>query len=78
MPFFHDPQLKISPESYLTKNYVQKIKHDLSPWKSIIDNYFCVKSFHLDFQIEWEKLIKSELYRKDYPEFYFQDLNFKS
>lgn len=78
MPIFSGNFLNVSPEIYLTKNYVQKIKHDLSPWKSIIDNYFCVKSFHLDFQIEWEKLIKSELYRKDYPEFYFQDLNFKS
>ena len=76
MPFFNDPRLSISPESYLTKNYLLKIKKDSKPWKSVINDYFVIRSFYLDFQIEWEKMIKSEPYRKDSKLNYYNDINY--
>ena len=81
MPFFNDPHLSISPESYLTKNYLLKIKKDSKPWKSVINDYFVIRSFYLDFQIEWEKMIKSEPYRvqnqtKDIKLNYYNDINY--
>ena len=81
MPFVNDPYLSISPESYLTKNYLLKIKKDSKPWKSVINDYFVIRSFYLDFQIEWEKMIKSEPYRvqnqtKDIKLNYYNDINY--
>ena len=51
---------------YLTKNYVLKIKNDHEPWELTLRKYFCVKSFHDDFQIEWEKLNNSDIYKNTY------------
>ena len=76
MPFFNDPRLILSPESYLTKNYIQNIKKDKRPWNLILSDYFCVRSYYLDFQIEWEKMLKSELYKKDNKMNYYNDIHY--
>ena len=76
MPFFDDPHLTMSPESYLTKNYLVKIKKDTRPWKSVMNDYFDIRSHNLDFQIEWEKLVKSESYRTDSKLRYYNDINY--
>ena len=52
--------------TYLTKNYVLKVKNDLQPWTSALKKYFLIKSFHDDFQIEWEKLNDFDEYRNIY------------
>ncbi len=52
--------------TYLTKHYVFKIKHDHDPWKSSLRKYFCVKRFHEDFHIEWEKLNNFDNYKNTY------------
>ena len=51
------------PGEYLTKYYVLKIKNDNDPWELTLRKYFCVKSFHDDFQIEFEKLNNSDIYK---------------
>lgn len=51
------------PGEYLTKYYVLKIKNDSNPWRSTLRKYFCVKSYHDDFQIEFEKLNNFENYK---------------
>ena len=45
----------IAPEVYLTEHYITKIKNDKGIWKDIMNNYFCIRNFHTDFQIEFEK-----------------------
>lgn len=67
MPFF-DGSESIMPEIYLTKNYIQKIKKDMSSWSVVREKYFCNKDQHLDFKMEWEKDMKSEQYSKHYRE----------
>jgi hypothetical protein len=51
---------------YLTKNYLLNVKNNHQLWNSVLDKYFCIKSFHDDFQIEWEKLNNSDEYRSIY------------
>lgn len=51
---------------YLTKNYLLNVRNNHQPWNSVLDKYFCIKSFHDDFQIEWEKLNNSDEYRSIY------------
>jgi len=58
----HDGSYPIAPETYFTKNYVRNIKKDKRPWKEIINEYFYIQDYHLDFQIEWEKLSTYEDY----------------
>lgn len=58
----YDGSYSIAPESYLAKNYVINIKKDKRPWKEIINEYFYIRDYHLDFQIEWEKLSTYEKY----------------
>jgi hypothetical protein len=53
---FYDGSYAIAPETYLTKKYVVNFKKDKRPWKEIMRKYFYITDFHLDFQIEWEKL----------------------
>jgi hypothetical protein len=53
---FYDGSYPIAPETYLTKNYIVNVKKDKLPWKEIMHKYFYIIDFHLDFQIEWEKL----------------------
>ena len=58
----YDGSYPIAPETYFTKNYVINIKKDKRPWKEIINEYFYIRDYHLDFQIEWEKLSTYENY----------------
>ena len=55
MPLY-DGSYPIPPESYFGKMYVTKIKNDNRLWKEIVNDYFYVRDYHLDFQIEWEKI----------------------
>ena len=52
--------------TYLTKNYILKVKNDYCPWEIALKKYFYVKSFHDDFQIEWEKLNQFDEYKNVY------------
>ena len=65
IPFF-DGDEKISTEEYLTKNYVRKIKKDLSSWEKCQHNHFCYKGFFEDFKIEWSELARYQSYRDNY------------
>ena len=56
--------------TYLTKNYLLNVKNDFQPWNSVITKYFCIKSFHNDFQIEWKKLNDLNEYRNVYDRAY--------
>jgi len=51
----YDGSFPIAPETYLTKNYIINAKNDHRPWRNIINEYFCIKDFHLDFKIEFKK-----------------------
>jgi hypothetical protein len=42
-------------EIFLTANYIIKGKKDLRPWDEIIGEYYYVKDYTRDFQIEWER-----------------------
>ena len=42
-------------EIFLTGNYIIKGKKDLRPWDEIIGEYYYVKDYTRDFQIEWER-----------------------
>ena len=44
------------PEIYFTANYIIKGKKDLRPWPEIIKEYFYVKDYNNDFQIEWKTM----------------------
>jgi hypothetical protein len=68
--FWHDIPLydgisPIAPETYMTKNYIVNIKKDKRPWNEIINEYFYLRDYHLDFQIEWEKLTRYEKYGRN-------------
>lgn len=54
------------PATYLTKHYVLNVKNDHQPWKFALKKYFCVKGFHEDFQIEFEKLNNFDDYQRVY------------
>ena len=42
-------------EIFLTANYIIKGKKDLRPWNEIIREYYYVKDYTHDFQVEWER-----------------------
>ena len=42
-------------EIFLTANYIIKGKKDLRPWDEIIGEYYYIKDYTRDFQIEWER-----------------------
>ena len=63
MPLY-DGSYPIPPESYFGKMYVTKIKNDNRLWKEILNDYFYVRDYHLDFQIEWEKISTEESWRE--------------
>lgn len=65
MPLY-DGSYAISPEIYLTRNYIRNIKKDLESWLTVREKYFCIKDGDLDFKIEWEKYMKFEQYQKSY------------
>ena len=44
------------PEIYFTANYIIKGKKDLRPWSETIKEYFYVKDYKNDFQIEWKTM----------------------
>ncbi len=60
MPYY-DGTFAIPPEVYLTKNYVVNFKKDTRPWSDIINEYFCLKDYFTDFDIEFEKFVDDEL-----------------
>ena len=68
MPLY-DGSYAISPETYLTKNYILNIKKDVGSWPTIMEKYFCIKDGTLDFQIEWEKFIKLKYYQKNFSQY---------
>ena len=43
-------------EIFLTANYIIKGKKDLRPWDEIIREYYYVKDYTHDFQIEWKTM----------------------
>ena len=51
--------------TYLTKYYVLNVKNDHQPWRFALKKYFCIKKFHEDFQIEWQKLNQFDEYRRN-------------
>jgi len=55
---------------YLTLNYIIRGKKDLSPWDQCLKKYYYVKDFVSDFQIEWEKLEKLQVYKDTFEEWY--------
>tara|TARA_B100000029_G_scaffold277206_1_gene271690 strand:- start:2891 stop:3538 length:648 start_codon:yes stop_codon:yes gene_type:complete len=59
MPYY-DGTYAIPPEVYLTKNYVVNSKKDTRPWSTIINEYFCLKDYFTDFDIEFEKFVYDE------------------
>ena len=61
VPYF-DCSRNISVARTLTNNYVKNIKKDKQEWKNVKDLYFYERDYYKDFQIEWEKPIKSEFY----------------
>lgn len=63
MPLY-DGSYGITPEIYLTRNYIRNIKKDAESWLTVREKYFCFKDGDLDFKIEWEKYIKFEQYQK--------------
>ena len=65
MPLF-DGSYPITPETYLTKNYVLNVKKDTRQWDVTRKNYFCIRGFDEDFKIEWIKPIHSSHYRQKY------------
>lgn len=62
----YDGSVRIDGGKYLTENYIIRIKKDTRPWKITLREYFYVKRYHEDFQIEWEKLNKFEEYQDRY------------
>lgn len=60
----YDGSTNVWPERYFTKNYVQFIKKDKKPWKTVVNEYFCIKRQDEDFKIEWEKYAKYGSYQK--------------
>ena len=60
MPYY-DGTYAIPPEVYLTKNYVVNSKKDTRPWNTIINEYFCLKDYFTDFDIEFEKFVYNEM-----------------
>ena len=67
---FHDGTFFCSGTVYLTLNYIIRGKKDLSPWLQCLKKYFYVKDFVSDFQIEWEKLEKLQVYKDTFGEWY--------
>ena len=65
VPYF-DGSRSISVARTLSKNYIKNIKKDEREWKSIKDLYFYERDYYKDFQIEWEKPIKSESYTNSF------------
>ena len=65
IPLF-DGSFIIDGGKYFTQNYILRGKRDKRPWKIVLREYFCVKSYHHDFQIEWEKLNKIPYYQGMY------------
>ena len=57
----YDGSYSIVTETYFIKNYILNVKKDKREWKDILKEYFYIRDYHLDFQIEWEKLSNDEL-----------------
>lgn len=57
----YDGSYSVATETYFIKNYILNIKKDTREWKDILNEYFYIRDYHLDFQIEWEKLSNDEL-----------------
>ena len=53
----------MAAEEYFTRNYLFKTKEDSRPWGITHDEYFIRKSYHEDFQIEFEKYVNNEFYQ---------------
>ena len=56
----------ISQEIYLVKHFVKIIKNDNRPWPVVVKEYFCIKDYDMDFRIEWEKLVKLDIYQNSF------------
>ncbi len=52
--------------TYLTKHYVINKKNNHQQWNISLRKYFHLKSFHDDFQIEWQKLNDFDKYKNIY------------
>jgi len=65
MPLY-DGSYAIAPESYFGKMFSTKIKNNHKPWKDIMNDYFLIMDYHLDFQIEWQKISSHQKYAEWY------------
>lgn len=54
---YYDGSFSTIPEIYLVSNYIIRGKKDLRSWKDCMRDYYYIKSFKDDFQMEWEKEI---------------------
>jgi hypothetical protein len=59
----HGGDNNMAAEEYFTRNYLFKTKEDSRSWGVIHDEYFIRKSYHEDFQIEFEKYVNNEFYQ---------------
>ena len=48
------------------KNTIKIIKNDNRPWPVVVKEYFCIKDYDMDFRIEWEKLVKLDIYQNSF------------
>jgi hypothetical protein len=70
IPYYDGSFMIYHPEIYLTQNYVLLNKKDMRSWSICLKEYYYVKGYLEDFQIEWEKMAKNELYRKIFNDWY--------
>ena len=62
---YYDGSFTAIVEVYLASNYIIRGKKDLRPWNTCMRDYYYIKSFHNDFQIEWKRL-NDERYQIEY------------
>jgi len=60
-----DGKYLVDTEMWLIRNYILKNKKDKRSWNSIKYEYFFPKKYHEDFQIEFEKTVKSKHHQDD-------------
>jgi hypothetical protein len=65
IPLF-DGKKPIDGGTYITENYVIKIKNEKLSWRKALRKYFFVVDYHTDFQIEWEKINNNYRYQETY------------
>lgn len=70
IPYYDGTFMIYHPEIYFTQNYILLQKKDMRSWSVCLKEYYYVRGYLEDFQIEWEKLKKNEMYQKIFNEWY--------